>query len=214
MFASFLSFRRAVVRPRLQREIEIDRLIPVEGAELVLRERLGRIEIQRARVGVVQDLLDDRDVVAEGLSARRARHHDDVPAGAGVLDRRGLVEVELFDPLFLKDPLEAFVRLWVQKTELRFPFGEALRVRELPRVEVRRAKVREKLIDFHELRFSSQNTDFVRAGAPDSAPGTATDSAPGTAVLYHRRPHRDSAMPGRAESTEREPESLRSCTIR
>ena len=70
------------------------RELPVDGlahrlqlGELILRERLGRKQIQRAARRVLQDRVQDRRVVAERLARRRRRDHDDVAAGERVLDR-------------------------------------------------------------------------------------------------------------------------------
>ena len=65
--------------------------------ELILRERLGRKQIQRAARRILQDRIEHRRVVAERLARRGRRDHDDVPAGERVLDRLGLVRVELRD---------------------------------------------------------------------------------------------------------------------
>ena len=65
--------------------------------ELILRERLGRKEIQRAARRILQDRVEDRRVVAERLARRGRRDDDDVPAGERVLDRFGLMRVELID---------------------------------------------------------------------------------------------------------------------
>src|SRR5206468_10732537 len=42
---------------------------PAQRLQLVLRERLGRVEIERARLRELEQLLQDRQVVAEGLAA-------------------------------------------------------------------------------------------------------------------------------------------------
>ena len=64
---------------------------------LVLGERLGREEVEGAGVRVFEDGVEDRQVVAEGLAAGGRRDDDDVAAGQRVLDRLGLVGVELVD---------------------------------------------------------------------------------------------------------------------
>jgi hypothetical protein len=66
-----------------------------------------------------------------------------------VLDGRGLVDVELFDPFFFEYASDALVRLGFEPAEARLPLGQTFRMGELPGVEVRRAKMCEKLIDFH-----------------------------------------------------------------
>jgi hypothetical protein len=63
--------------------------------KLVLSERLGREQIQCAARRVLKNRVEDRRVVAERLARRRRRDDDDVPAGERVIDRFGLVCVEL-----------------------------------------------------------------------------------------------------------------------
>ena len=67
----------------------------VQLRHLILRERLGREQIQRARRRILQDAIENRQVVAERLARRRRRGDDDLPAGGDVLERFGLVRVEL-----------------------------------------------------------------------------------------------------------------------
>ena len=55
--------------------------------ELILRERLGRKQIQRAARRILQDRVQDRRVVAERLARRGRRDDDDVAAGQRVVDR-------------------------------------------------------------------------------------------------------------------------------
>ena len=50
----------------------------MQFGELILRERLRRKQIQRARRRILQDALEDRRVVAERLARRRRRDDDDV----------------------------------------------------------------------------------------------------------------------------------------
>ncbi len=70
---------------------------PVQFVELVLGEGLRREEIERAGRGVLEDRIDDRDVVAEGLPARRRSYDHGVLAGDGVADGGRLVAVGVFD---------------------------------------------------------------------------------------------------------------------
>ena len=67
----------------------------VQLGELILRERLRRKEIQRARRVIRQDRTQNRRVIAERLARRGRRDDDGVAAGEGVFDRRGLMRVEL-----------------------------------------------------------------------------------------------------------------------
>ena len=65
---------------------------------LIARERLRRKEIERARVRVLGQRLQDREVKAEALAARRRRRDDDVPSGHRRVDRACLMRVEALDP--------------------------------------------------------------------------------------------------------------------
>ena len=64
---------------------------------LVAGERLRREEVERARVGVLEDRVEDGQVVAERLARRGRRDDDDVAAGDGEVVRVALVDVEAFD---------------------------------------------------------------------------------------------------------------------
>mmetsp|Transcript_47033 Transcript_47033/g.106530 ORF Transcript_47033/g.106530 Transcript_47033/m.106530 type:complete len:339 (-) Transcript_47033:392-1408(-) len=71
----------------------------VEGAELVLRERLGREEVQRDALGGLEDGLQDGHVEADALPRRGARAQGHVPplGAQGRLHRGGLVGEEAAD---------------------------------------------------------------------------------------------------------------------
>ncbi len=69
----------------------------VQFRQLILRERFRREQVQRARRGVLQDAADDGRVVAERLPRCRRRDDHDVAARERVVDRLGLVRVELLD---------------------------------------------------------------------------------------------------------------------
>ena len=72
---------------------------PHQAFELILRQRLGREEIERCRFGLGQQALEHRQVVAEALAARGPRDDHDVEPAAQRLDRLDLVRVEPLDPL-------------------------------------------------------------------------------------------------------------------
>ena len=76
----------------------VDRLAHrLQLGELILRERLGRKQIQRAARRILEDRVEHRRVVAERLARRRRRDDDGMPAGQRVLDRFRLMRVELLD---------------------------------------------------------------------------------------------------------------------
>ena len=69
----------------------------VQFGELILRQRLGGKEIQRARVRIFEHRVQDRQVVAKRFSRGRGRHHHDVAPVSNGLRGQGLVAVELRD---------------------------------------------------------------------------------------------------------------------
>ena len=92
--------RVAVVREHA--DVGLGRLVHVADelvqlGELVLRERLGRKQIQGAARRVRQDRVQRGRVVAQRLARRGRRRHDEVAAGERELEGRGLVRVELCD---------------------------------------------------------------------------------------------------------------------
>ena len=68
-----------------------------ERTGLVLRERLRRIEVERARVPVGGKCVEHRQVEGERLAGCRTRRDDHVAAAARRRIRLGLVPVELVD---------------------------------------------------------------------------------------------------------------------
>jgi hypothetical protein len=78
-----------VARQRLAHRLQL--------GELILRQRLGREQVQRAARRVLQNRVEDRGVVAEGLARRGRRDDDRMAAGERVLDRLRLMRVELLD---------------------------------------------------------------------------------------------------------------------
>ena len=64
-----------------------------ERAELVVGQGLGGEQVQRAGLGCLEHPIQDRQVVAQGLAARRGGDHDRVLARAHALPGRCLVRV-------------------------------------------------------------------------------------------------------------------------
>src|SRR5256885_944959 len=77
--------RVAVVGECLELEVDVPREA-LELGELILRERLGGEEIERARRGIFGDRVEDREVVAERLAARRRGDDDRVLSGVRRLE--------------------------------------------------------------------------------------------------------------------------------
>ena len=86
-FAQPLAGRVAVVdRGARSRELERG-----EVARLILRERLRRVEVERAQLRVARDGVEHGKVERERLARRGAGRHDDVLAAAGGVPRIALV---------------------------------------------------------------------------------------------------------------------------
>ncbi len=85
--------RRVAVVDRGPRALHAERL---ERARLVLRERLGRVEVERAGARVAAERVERRQLEAERLAARRAGR-DDRRAGPGRVQRLRLVRPEPVD---------------------------------------------------------------------------------------------------------------------
>ncbi len=74
----------------------VDREAELEGAqlrELVLSQGLGRVHIERAPLGMLEQPLQNREVVAERLAAGGRRNHDEVAAVANRVIGVGLVRI-------------------------------------------------------------------------------------------------------------------------
>jgi hypothetical protein len=92
---------------------------PVELGELVLGERLGGKEVESARVGILQDPVEDGKVVAEGLAGGSGRDDDDVAPRLELLVDLPLMRVEAREPPRLEDPAQLRVELRREVGELR-----------------------------------------------------------------------------------------------
>src|SRR5215211_183692 len=79
--------RRVTVVDRWPGALDAERL---ERARLVLRERLGRVEVERAGARVAAQRVQRRELEAERLAARGPRR-DDRRACPGGVQRLGLV---------------------------------------------------------------------------------------------------------------------------
>ena len=82
---------------------------PAEGCQLVLAERLGREQVQRASRWILRDGVQDRQVVAQRLARRGGRDDDDVLAALQGVERVGLVGVEHLDALSVERSHQALV---------------------------------------------------------------------------------------------------------
>ncbi len=69
----------------------------VQFGELVLRQRLGREEVERPRIRIFQDRVQHRQVVAKRLARSRRRHHHEILPGARQFRRGRLMRIKLLD---------------------------------------------------------------------------------------------------------------------
>jgi len=79
----------------------------VDLVHLILGQGLGGKNIEGPCLRLFKNPLQYREVVAEGLAARRGRHQNDVPAGAHQFHGLALVAVEPPDPPVGEDLPEA-----------------------------------------------------------------------------------------------------------
>ncbi len=82
----------------------------VQVGVLILRQRLGRKEVERASRVIAHDCVEDGQVIAEGLAGCRSCHDGGVLASRNTFKRRGLVRVEVADAA----RTERFRQRWVE----------------------------------------------------------------------------------------------------
>jgi hypothetical protein len=81
-----------------------------KGPRLVLRERLGRVEVERARLRRARERVEDGEVEGERLAAGRAGRDHDVLAARDRVPGRALMREQLLDPA----RRERFAHAWVE----------------------------------------------------------------------------------------------------
>ena len=102
-----------------------------ERPELVLRERLRRVEVERAALRLARERVEHRQVERERLPARRPRRDDQVLAAGRRLPGLRLVGVERVDPLGGERVADARVELVRQRRGSRLACRLGPEVREL-----------------------------------------------------------------------------------
>ena len=94
--------------------------------QLVLGKRLGGEQVHRAGVGLRQAAVQHGQVVAECFAAGGRRDDDDVLAGFDMLERLGLVRVQLLDsPALFEGFAERRLDGAGQVDEFRFTGGDS-----------------------------------------------------------------------------------------
>ena len=106
--------RIAIVGPRRKHTREIAGGVrePDQAAELVLRERLRREEIERGRFLFEQQPLQDRNVIGKRLPRGRSRRDDDMLSRPRQIDCLRLVRIEARDVLGFQEVSER-AREWL-----------------------------------------------------------------------------------------------------
>ncbi len=66
---------------------------------MILGQGFGGEEVQRARVGIGENFVENRQVVAQGFTAGGRRDDDDIFAGVDRFGCCGLMRIELMDAL-------------------------------------------------------------------------------------------------------------------
>ncbi len=130
-----LARRVAVVGARDERAAQERRAVgePREPAELVLRERLGREEVERDRERITKQALQDGHVVRERLSGRRPRRDHHVLLRPREIDGARLVRVEAGDPLPFQRLAQGVGKRTLQIAVDRLARGDPLEVDQLGR---------------------------------------------------------------------------------
>ena len=148
-FAPCVGRRVAIVGAGDQGEFFVGVQVAFERAKLVLRQRFGWIQIQRARLVVIEERFQYGHVVTKRLAAGRPRHHHDMTPGSGVCDRLGLVRVEFFDPLNAEYLPDTFGGRRLECGVSRLARGELFDVDDLAVVPIGRFQVLQEFLDVH-----------------------------------------------------------------
>ena len=108
---------------------------PPSAADLVLRERLRRVEVERAQLGLLGERGEDREVEGEALPARGPGRDRDVLTALRRLPGRRLVRVQLVDPARLEPLAQSGRQIVGQRSRNRVPRSLGAEVRELLALE-------------------------------------------------------------------------------
>ena len=106
-----------------------------ERARLILRERLRRVEVERARLRLARDRVEDGEVERERLPRRGSGRDDDVLAALRGLPGLGLMAVERGDAVRDERRCDARVEVVGERLELRLARRLDARVRDLLALE-------------------------------------------------------------------------------
>ena len=140
-----------------------------ERARLILRERLRRVEVERARLRVARDRVEDGEVEGERLPRRGSGRDDDVLAALRGLPRLGLVAVERGDAGRDERRGDPWVEVVRERLERRLSSRLDARVRDLLAFE----EIAQLAASRWPRRPVSQDVSGQR---PESEPSTGLDA--------------------------------------
>ncbi len=120
-----------------------------QRAQLILRERLGRVQVERTPLRLGREGVEHGQVEGERLAARGSGRDDHVAAFARAVPRFALVRVERFDPSCRERVADAWMQVVREGSRTRTARGCDLGVRKLlaleqvvPERERRHARIR------------------------------------------------------------------------
>lgn len=126
-------------------------LIGFELTDLVLSERFGRKEVNRARFRVFGQRFERRNIITESLARSGGCHDNDVVAAADSVNGVGLMTVELMNALVSERELQR-IRQWSPKRAvLRTPCRDFLQMDDLPAVALFASDAVDKFLRLHYI---------------------------------------------------------------
>ncbi len=128
-----------------------------ERAQLVLRKRLGRVEVERPLLRLAGQRVEHRQVERERLPGGRAGRDDQVLAPRGRVPRFCLVRVELLDSLCRERLPHARVQLLGQRRRERLASGLGAEVGQLLALEQISG-------DAHRRHLNASPNEYSRSG--------------------------------------------------
>ncbi len=142
-------------------------------AELILRQRLGRVEIERPGQRIARQRFEHRRVEAQRLAAGRGGGDHHVLPRERRVDRLRLMRVEPLGPGRGQRPAHGRAELDLQLAVARRPDGDGLRMDQLPRVVAPAAQLVQEgvrieghALFYHQARALPTVDRFIRSIAP------------------------------------------------
>ena len=121
-----------------------------QASPLVMRESLGREDIQGTAIPVIQRCFKRWQVITQALSAGTRCGHDDIVPCKNSIQRFHLMSIKTGYPKRLESCLKDRVQSFVQLAKDRSPHGNVLHVNQLSPVVARASKVTKKSSSVHQ----------------------------------------------------------------